>query len=232
MGRANERGMMLMEVVVAVAILAMMTTAVWSTFSSTVKAMDEVGKVQDRYAMVRTAMNRMGSEAQMAFLSFNRPSSETRHFTLFEGREDFGSASLTFSAFSHLRMRKHANESDQALIQYFLAPDDDDSDRTHLYRRESRRLTGDLPEQMDQFEPAYVLLEDVKELEFKFWDPVEARWISQWQTTQRDQQADRLPNMIRIRIGIVPLEGDGDDLEYFSTSVQTVIREKIDLSKK
>jgi general secretion pathway protein J len=176
-------------------------------------------------------MSRMSSEISMAYLSFNRPADETRHFTYFEGRYDSGSDNLTFSSFAHLRVRKDSRESDQTIIQYFLADDPDDGSRTHLYRREDRRLHGDLPEDLDRYVPAYVLCEDVESLEFEYWDPTREEWISEWQTTARDAQPDRLPPRVMIKIGIADPEDDGE-IEYFVTQATTVMAEKFDLSKK
>lgn len=224
----DQRGMTLIEVLVALAILSMMTVSVWSSFSATTTAMDEVGKVQERYATVRSAMNRMTSEISMAYLSFNRPQFETRHFTIFEGRSDFGKDNLTFSNFAHLRMRMDANESDQAVIQYFVADDPEISDQQNLYRRETRRLTGDLPEDLEAFEPAYVLLEDIDSLEFKYWEPTQQEWISEWHTTIRDAQPDRLPPRVMITVGLKDEEGDE---EFFTTQTTLLMQEKIDFSK-
>lgn len=220
--------MTLIEVLIALAILAMMTVSVWSSFSATTTAMDTVGEVQTRYSTIRSAMNRMASEVSMSYLSFNRQQSEAKHYTIFEGRADFGKDNLTFSNFAHLRMRLHANESDQCVIQYFVADDPDDPDRQHIYRRETRRLTGDLPEQLEMYEPAYVLLEDVKSLEFEYWEPQQQEWITEWHTTVRDAQADRLPPRVKITIGI---EDDDGEEEFYTTQTTLIMQEKLDFSK-
>jgi len=145
--------MTLIEVMVAVTIITMMVAGVWASFRGTIRGMKATEEIQTRYGMIRNAMGTMSREMSMAYLSFNRPSSETKHYTLFEGRDGFDADSLTFSAFAHLRIRKDANESDQSVIQYFLAKDPKDSSRTHLYRRETRRLTGDLPERLENYYP-------------------------------------------------------------------------------
>ena len=228
MRRSTNRGMTMIEVLVAMMILAMMTVSVWSSFRATTKAMEVVGDVQERYNGVRAAMNRMASEISMAYLSFNRNPQEVKHFTLFEGRSDFDKDNLTFSNFGHLRMRMHANEGDQSVIQYFVADDPEDSDRQHIYRRETRRLMGDLPEDLENFEAAYVLLEDVKKLQFEYWDVVNLEWSEEWQTTVRAGQPDRLPQRVKITIVI---EDDEGEEEVFTTQTVLFMQEKIDFSK-
>jgi hypothetical protein len=38
---------------------------------------------------VRNSLSRMAAELSMTYLSFNRPADEERHFTLFDGRDQF-----------------------------------------------------------------------------------------------------------------------------------------------
>lgn len=225
--RSRARGMALIEVLVATAILGMMVASVWTSFSVTVRGIERTEVVQQRYAGVRLALSRMSSELSMAYLSFNRPNDESRHFTLFEGRNDFEADNLTFSSFAHLRMRKDANESDQTLIQYFIAPDAEGKGM-HLYRRESRRLAGDLPEDLGNFVPAYVLCEDVATLDFKFWDFKEEEWRDDWSTISNDAQPDRLPERVMIRLGIRDEDGE---VEHFFAQTELFLQEKIDLGR-
>ncbi len=221
--------MTLIEILVATAIITMMMVSVWSSFSSTLRVMDGTEKIQDRYAGIRNTLDRLASELSGAYLSFNRPRGETRHFTLFEGRSQGGGDNLTFSSFAHLRIRRDVNESDQTVIQYFLADDPEDSKRRHLYRRETNRLSGDLPEDLRRYAPAYVLLEDVASLEFRYWDVTRDEWLDEWRTTANDAQPDRLPQRVEIKVGI--RDGDDGDIQYFVTQTVLPMQEKIDLEK-
>jgi general secretion pathway protein J len=224
----RARGMTLIEVMVSLAVMSMIVVAVWSGFRGTLDGMAASEAIQMRYAIVRNGLSRMESELTTAYLSFNRPLDETRHFTLFEGRDGFDTDDLTFSTFAHLRMRKDANESDQALIQYFIQSDPEDASRRHLYRRESRRLTGDKPERLGEYFPAYVLIEDVVEFDVKYWDERQMEWLDEWATMRNDMQPDRLPPRVKIRIGALDEGGERVD---FVTQVAIPMREKIDLGK-
>jgi general secretion pathway protein J len=226
----NKRtlGMTMIEALVALAIVAMMLVSVWTSFGSTVTSMEETEKIQDRYNMLRNAMDRMAAEISMAYLSFNRPRGETRQYTFFEGRQEGEGDSLTFSSFAHLRVRKDSNEADQTILQYVIEDDPEDSKRKHLYRRETKRLTGDLPEHVYRFAPAYVLCEDVESLEFRYWDPTRLEWLEEWRTTSLDQQPDRLPTRVEIRLGFYD---ETDELVYLVTQVPLAMLEKIDLEK-
>ena len=215
----------MVEVLVALAIISMMTMSTFVAFNNTRKASTEFEAVQVRYHGIRLAMNRMATEISLAYLSQNRPAGEEKHYTLFEGREDFGSDNLTFSSFAHLRVRQGAKESDQTVIQFFV--EEDDEGVINLYRRESRRLEGDLPEQMVQFVPAYILLEDVQSLKFDYWDPSRREWREDWSTVRNDAQPDRLPSRVKITLEV---DNDGES-EFFTTQTVILMEEKIDLSK-
>lgn len=224
----RRRGMTMIEVMVAMAIVTIMMLSVWRSFSATVTATEMTVDIQERYAAIRNTMDRMSAELSTAYLSFNRQPQEVRHFTMFEGRSSASGDSVTFSSFVHLRIRRDANESDQTVIQYFLAQDPEDSQRQHLYRRETKRLTGDLPEDLRRYAPAYVMCEDVETLEFRYWDPVREEWLDEWRTTVVDQQPDRLPPRVQIKLGI---KNDDNETETFVTQTTLPMQEKIDLGK-
>lgn len=223
----RQRGMTLVEVMISLAVLGMMIVSVWSSFKGTLTGMETTEEIQKRYSIIRNGLGRMNSELTMAYLSFNRPLTDPRHFTMFEGRDEFGTDSLTFSAFAHLRIRKDADESDQSVIQYFVEKDPKDG-RTHLYRRESRRLTGDKPEDMEDYFPAYVVVEDVIEFDVQYWDVRRKEWIDEWRTMKTDMQPDRLPE--RVHIKLVVRDFDGQKLEFHS-QVVLPMQERIDLGK-
>lgn len=239
---ARQRGITLIEILVAVAVMVMMTASVYASFRTTATSMRHAEQVQQKYAVLRNCLARMGSELSLAYLSFNRPADEALHYTLFEGRDQFQSDSLTFSAFAHTRMRKDANESDQSVIQYFLFKDPKDGARTHLYRRESRRLTGDLPEKLEEFFPAYVFCEDIKSFDVKYWDNkrganaaskdgqvVVGEWRDEWRTIKQDMQPDRLPERVKITLGVWDPEL-GKEVKY-TTQTLLFMQEKLDFSK-
>ena len=124
-------------------------------------------------------------------------------------------------------MRRDADESDQSIIQYFLEQDPEDGDRVHLYRRESKRLTGDRPEDLERYFPAYVLIEDVVSFDVKYWDNKDFEWQDEWRTMAIDQQPDRLPERVWIKLGIQ----DGEDVVYFDAQVVLMMQEPIDLGR-
>lgn len=226
--RAHQRGLTLLEILVAVAVMTMMTASVYASFRTTAQSMRHAEKLQQRYSVLRNCLSRMGAELSMSYLSFNRPSDEAKHYTLFEGRDSFNNDSVTFTSFSHVRMRKDANESDQTLVQYVIAKDPKDASRSHLYRRASRRLTGDRPEDMYLYHPAYVFCEDVKSFDVKYWDAQRIEWRDEWRTMKQDMQPDRLPERVKISLGVYDAEL-GKEVKY-TTQTLLFMQEKLDFA--
>jgi general secretion pathway protein J len=219
----------LIEIMISLAVMSMMVVSVWSTFKGTLNGMKTQEEIQKKYAIIRNGISRMESELTMAYLSQNRRVDDPKHYTLFEGRDQFTADSLTFSSFAHLRVRKDANESDQSVIQYFVEQDPEDTSRTHLYRRETRRLTGDLPEDLERFAPAYIVIEDVVEFDVKYWENRQQEWLDEWRTMKTDMQPNRLPERVWIKLVIKDFDGE---LTEFNTQVALPLQEPIDLGKK
>jgi general secretion pathway protein J len=222
------RGMTLMEVMISLAVLSMIVVSVWSSFKGTIDGIATTEDMQKRYSIVRNGLARITSELSMSYLSFNRPLGDPKHYTMLEGRDSFETDSLTFSTFAHLRIRKDANESDQTVVQYFVMKDPEDNTRTHLYRRETRRLTGDLPERLEEFFPAYVVIEDVVSFDVKYWDNRQFEFIDEWRTMATDMQPDRLPERLKITIGVVDFDGE---VVQFTAQAIPMMQERIDLGK-
>lgn len=225
----GARGLTLIEILVSVAVMVMMTVSIYAGFNTTAQNMRIAEQTQQKYAVLRNCLSRIGAEVSMAYLSFNRPADEDRHYTLFDGFDQFSSDSLTFSAFAHVRMRKDADESDQSVVQYFLFKDPKDSTRTHLYRRESRRLTGDRVEKLQDYFPAYIFCEDVRSFDVKYWDVKRVEWRDEWRTTKLDMQPDRLPERVKITLGVWDPEL-GKEVKY-TTQTLILMLEKLDFSK-
>jgi general secretion pathway protein J len=195
-----QRGLTLLEVMISMAIMVGLFIIVYATFNSTRRTYAKVTKIQDRWHVVRNGLARMTQDLSMAYVSLNENMSEVDRRTYFRfTKGDYGDE-LRFSSFAHRRLYKDANESDQCIIQYFLAPDPDDRSLTSLFRRETRRLANEEPEKIPG--EAYVLIDDVLDIRYEFFDKTQDKWQEEWDTTTLDGQPNRLPHRIRIYLTI------------------------------
>lgn len=196
----RRRGFTLIEVMVAVVILAMVSTVVWSSFRDTTNTKKNVEAQAVRYRTVRLALERIAREVAMAYLSQNEDTAQPERRTRFVGKKRNGVDELTFSYFGHQRLYEDAAESDTALVSYTSEGDRDRKGTINLMRRESRRLgylrPDELPGQYD------ILCDDVSKLRFEYWDARDKQWREEWNTTSADGQVDRLPSKVRITLTV------------------------------
>jgi len=195
----SQGGFTLMEVLVSIAIVAGMMVLLWGSFSLTVAAKRRVETIEDRYHQIRLAMTRMTREISMAYLSKNDQPSKIKPRTQFFGARNSSVDDLMFSALAHVRLQENAKECDQSLLRYYAAPDPEDRSVTNLMRRESRRLGVERP---GEDGPAYIMLEDIEDLHFEYFDEQANEWKETWNTTSADGQPDRLPTKVRIALTV------------------------------
>ena len=69
----HTAGFTLVEVMVALALLATVTTAMWSTMATSFETKDRVLEINERYHEGRQMMTRMSRELRMAFLRAEVP---------------------------------------------------------------------------------------------------------------------------------------------------------------
>ena len=178
-----------------VAIIAGMMTLLWGSFSLTVNAKRRVEAIEERYHQIRLAMTRMTREISMAYLSQNDVSGSLNPRTRFVGQRNSSADDLIFSALAHMRLKQDAKECDQSLVRYYAAPDPDDRGITNLMRRETRRLGVERPGEEG---PAYVMLQDIEELHFEYFDADKNEWKDTWNTMSADGEPNRLPTKVRV----------------------------------
>jgi general secretion pathway protein J len=196
----RRRGFTLIEVMVAVSILAIVTTLTWASFKQTFSTKSAIEAQAGRYRTVRLALERMSRELSMVYTSQNEDTSQPERRTRLVGKHHNDLDEVTFSYLGHQRLYQDANEADTALVGYYAARDRDDSRKTNLMRRETRRLSNYKID--DQPGEADIVCDDVIKLKLDYWDHRDKQWRDEWVTTSADGQPDRLPSKIRITLTV------------------------------
>jgi general secretion pathway protein J len=198
MRRAGARGLTLIEIIVSLAILAMMSVLLYGAFDSMARGKKAEGMRADRAREGREASARLVRELQGAFLSLHQPTNPsmiTRN-TAFVGQSSSDFDRIDFTSFAHRRIGKESHESDQAEIGYFVVKDPDVDGKFDLVRREQTPI---------DFDPlrggvVSVVAEDVEMFDVKYLDPMTGNWLETWDTTQLTGQPGRLPWEVKITI--------------------------------
>lgn len=219
---SRSRGFTLLEVMIALSILAVLATLVWGSFGPIWEAKTIVSEQADHYHGLRVAMNRITRDVSMAFISDNY---DTRRFrerpTRFVGEDSSNHDKLLFSTLSHERLYQDAKESDQSLVEYRLDRDPDDRDGEVLIRREKTVFDED----PDDGGTETVVARGIEGLDIEYWDPQEKEWQREWDTTQVEQ-ANKLPERVRIT-----LEAKGDDGKVRKFTSQAIVFLRTPLGK-
>ena len=185
-------GFTLVEVLIAVGIVASMAVMTIGSLRSLDHA-SEAAKAQDeRYAGARVALSRLSREVSMAFLSDNYDKNRYRDpLTLFVGRDD----ELLFTTMAHTRLYRDVKESDQAIVEYKFDSDPEHSGERALFRREKPRL-DDEPDRGGRTD---LVADHITSFKLQYWDAKRKDWVREWTTRQTEHQKE-LPQRVRVEL--------------------------------
>ncbi|MBL7684429.1 MAG: prepilin-type N-terminal cleavage/methylation domain-containing protein [Deltaproteobacteria bacterium] len=204
----SAEGFTLIEVMIAIAILAVIAILVFMSTSQTINSKEDTEKKDNLNHSVNMALNKMVNDLQMSFLLVGPDflGSDGRMKTVFKGTED----KLDFPTLSKMRYYKNSQETDYGEVGYFLQDDPEQSGQKLLMRRESKRI-DDKPEEGGVSEP---IVDGIKELHFEYYDAQKKEWLKAWDSSQLES-ANRLPRAVRMTIKVV--DADSEDPLTFST---------------
>jgi general secretion pathway protein J len=230
------RAFTLIEIMIAMVLLALMGVLMMTSISSSIRAKDTVEDISQRILEIRQAMSRMAREISMAYLSKNFNPLEPTYMTQFKGYEN----KLYFSAFGHLVQQKDAKESEQQVIGFFIGQDK--KGKPALMRKVEANLSLDV----EKGGKVQVLCPNVKKIEFSYYDPDIKKWQSTWTSdpstivqqekktgdgeasaTESGPKPIQLPAIVKISL-IAEME-NGEDMTW-TTESAIFVQDAMDLN--
>jgi general secretion pathway protein J len=199
----TRRGFTLLEVMIAVAVLAMIGGVTWKSFDGAYGLKQRVESAEDRDQTVRAALSRMAREVSMTFLSehYDRKRFRERP-TFFKLKDGHGEADLMITSFAHERLQVDAKESDQAIFEYKL--DRDEDGKQSLFRR----VKPHFDEEPERGGEKALLADDVLKFSVEAWDPKEREWREEWDTNSPQRTGGALiPPRVRIALTVRDEQG-------------------------
>ena len=206
-----RRGFTLLEIIVAVAITAAIGATIAAAFTSGFRAKELVEAEAEQYRGLRTSLDRMVREIGAAFVSdrydVRRYRDQNDRPTNFIGSRE----KLIFTSLAHQRLYADAKESDQMVVEYSVKSSTKKGAHSQqdLMRRENPNLYGE--DKMERGGVEDVLLEDVKRVEFSYWDSDQKDWVNDWDTRKLEKKSI-LPS--RVRITLVRTDESGHEQRY------------------
>ena len=196
--RAGQRGMTLLEIMVSIAILAMVSLLIYGAFDSMSRGRKGEAQRSERARQGRDAVQRMARDISSAFISMHNPQNVAlaTRTTAFIATSGAPFDRIDFAAFAHKRVDKEAKESDQCEVGFFVVRDPENADKMDLVRREQTPLDVD-PKRGGVVN---VLAEDVELFDLRFLDPMTGQWKETWDTTQALGEANRLPLEVKVTL--------------------------------
>lgn len=194
-------GFTLLEVLLAVSILAIISTVIYSSLFNSLDAMDRTRLKMDHYELIRMAFSLMEMDIQGAY------SSPYTDYYGFQGKNEendgYPADKLTFISTTHKRMMRNAPETDLCEVEYFLLIPDDDEQLPKLYRR-----TDPTPDkEPESGGTSWEILDNIKGFDIQYYDNLE--WLEQWDVVGKYAL---LPQAVKITL-IMVLE-DGSEQEF------------------
>lgn len=219
-GRAT-RGLTLLEVLIASAILSLVASMIWVAFDQTARMRTKLSERQEHDHLARVAITRITRDLRSAFLSLhvNQEQRAAAVITAFKGRSSNGGSRLDLTTFTHRRLRRGTHEGDACEVGYQLLDHrgDDGVRGMDLVRRESPRIDND-PERGGVID---VLIPGVKSFELSYYDDQTDQWTETWDSTQATGQVGRLPP--RVRVTITLEEGERREERVYSTETPILV---------
>lgn len=201
--RKGSRAFTLIEVMLAMALLATMVGLTWGTVAQSFRLRQASLERFDRFRGVQTALDRMSREISMAFVTnvgqvATNDQREITYRTIFEGSDD----ELTFTSLAHVRTRVGEVASEQCEISYRL--ENQRGEDGEMHQNLVRRQDAPIDENPDEGGVNYVLLYDVEEIRFEYWDAETEiggdAWTRSWDAIE--EQDGRLPERVRMTIEV------------------------------
>lgn len=217
--RRAQRGLTLLEVLVAALVLVMVATMIWAAFDQTGRMRTMLASRQENDHLARVALSRITRDLRGSFISLHVNQTQTlvAIATQFKASTFGGGSQVDMATFTHRRLRRGTHEGDACEVGYRLADRRGAGGGYDLLRRESPRLDGD-PLRGGTID---VLVPNVSRFELKFFDEAADAWTDTWDTSQGTGQLGRLP--IRVRVTLAMREGEDRIERVYSVETPVIM---------
>ena len=238
----RDLGFTLIEVLIAVSILAILSLLTGQSIQNAIRDKNRIQKNIDHSSSLRSAFKVIERDIQMAFnfkdlnqqvveklkaeeekrknqgQSDNRPPppgfapQAQEPLTQFLGDRE----QIHFTSLNHVRMFADARESDQQEVGYYVAQCRKLGQPDKTTRCLWRRTTPYLDERVDEGGSARVLLEDVSNLEFRFYSIEKEDWVETWRSGEGGDAITRnkFPDAVEVT-----LETEKNDRKLMLSSI-------------
>ena len=215
-----RNGFTLIEVLVAITLLAVISMLVWQASGSLLDSKERFEAEDQANQAATLALQQISQNLEVATLFAGldflgrSESSEQRTKSVFIGVDEGDHDKITFETLSHVRYLKDAKESEQAEVSYFLESDPEESGSFLLRKREASPPDA-TPEEGGV---TATLLEKVVGLNFRYYNAQKGEYADTWDSTKSDN-LNKLPRAVEMTLTIKDPVNDETTIKYQTTTL-------------
>jgi prepilin-type N-terminal cleavage/methylation domain-containing protein len=204
----QSKGFTLLEVLLAMAILSVIMTVVYASFSTAGKNIEQAEALRDENDLSRTLMARLSDDIANAYISPSMNMTSQAILTIFYGKmevveggsgagnEKIRHDSISLTTLTHWR-KLGSRETELWEVGYFFK-EKPDGKGFALFRKEKRELNKEVPalEGGDEYE----LTDRVESLQFRYkqGNQTGSPWVDAWNT--KGANLNSLPSLVEIAL--------------------------------
>jgi len=192
-----SKGFTLIEVLLAMTILAVMMTVIYTSFSTAGRNVKQAETIRDQTDLARTLISRISDDIANAYV--NRNMNSSARITIFDGQkeevetggEKIRHDTITLTTLTNWR-KPDSKEMELWEVGYFFKEKPDGSGYT-LFRREKRELNKDVPALEGGVE--YEITDHAQSLQLRYYDG--SNWTDAW-----DKSLNKVPTAVEIALTV------------------------------
>jgi general secretion pathway protein J len=212
---SNSKGFTLIEVLIAVAILSVLVTVVYTSFSTASRNVEQAEKIRDTSDLARTLLAKLSDDIANAYV--NTRMNVPIVLTIFYGkREEEGLGeekkrrdAIFLTPLTNARTLG-SKETDLWEVGYFFKEKTNGSGFV-MMRREKRELNKVSPALEGDFSQ-YKVTDRVESLKFRYFDIGAQQWVDEWDSRTKGP-SNLLPKAVEITLSL-------DDGSSYITEVE------------
>jgi len=202
----DQRGLTLMELMIAILLLAVISVVTFTAVANGTAMGDEANAQRQLTTMGRNALSVLSRELSHSFVSQN----QTDYYrTQFKGTDRNPIDEVYFVSRAHEKRYANVKEGDIAEFGYWSEEDRLGGPYRTVIHRESP-IVDDDPERGGTL---LALCHSVRELNFRYYDQNKEEWVDEWDSEGADT-ANRVPHAIEIKLELE--DKDGRVASFFS----------------
>jgi len=215
----NKKGFTLLEVLIAVFILALMSLIIWQITNNTYRGTTKAEKYDSIYQSARLSLKRISDDISMAFLVSpsmlgRLPDGSVAFEPSFISEDAGDSDRADFVSFSNRRLVKNEKSSDQIEVGYYIADCEGTEEKTScLMRRASNYVDKDIKEGGE----AFAIAKGVKRFNLEYYDKEKLEWRGGWDSKD-PAYLNKLPRAARVTLTFDDPSGEDEEIIFTETT--------------